>query len=80
MPGLYFILYPASSRSSQIKVEFTRPLKPSDAADKRWVVTEARPITWAMGPLSEASTNTTPIVLFHQINVSSANSQGGAAP
>lgn len=46
-----------------------RPLKASDAADKRWIVTEARPITWAMGPLAETSTAALPIVLFHQINV-----------
>lgn len=53
----------------QIRVEFTRPLRANDAADRRWIVTRARPITWAMGPLSEASTAATPVVLFHQINV-----------
>ena len=53
----------------QIRVEFERPLNASDAADRRWIVTRARPITWAMGPLSEASTAATPVVLFHQINV-----------
>ena len=58
--------------SVQIRVEFSRPLRASDRFDNPWIVSRARPITWAMGPLSEASTAATPIVLYHLINVSNS--------
>mmetsp|Transcript_21282 Transcript_21282/g.64023 ORF Transcript_21282/g.64023 Transcript_21282/m.64023 type:complete len:549 (-) Transcript_21282:626-2272(-) len=51
-----------------LRVEFERPLNASDRFDWQWVVGRERPITWAMGPLSEASTAETPIVLYHLIN------------
>lgn len=53
----------------QIRVEFSRPLNASDAFDNPWIVMRERPISWAMGPLSEASTTAAPVVLQHNINV-----------
>ena len=52
------------------RIEFERPLKAHDKFDWAWPVGAAQPTTWAMGPLSDGSTIETPVVLFHQIDVS----------
>lgn len=61
-----------------LAVTLTRPLAATDAWDRAWPLDGSAPPVWAVGPVSEGSNASQPVVLYHRLQVCGGRRAGCA--